>query len=266
MEQLRIDQYAYLNKLRHVHPAEKFFFALATMIICLALATPVVSFFIILLMTFLVIWRAKIPALFYLKLLLIPIFFLVVGVPTVALSFGAKDTLIFLWGFKMGNYTIGVTKAGVTAALELFLKSLGAVSCLYFFSLTTPMVEILMLLRKLRLPSLFVELMSLVYRFIFVLLQRASEIYLSQATRWGYATVKNSYYSLGQLGVNLFTKSYVYSQMLFTTLLARGYQGDLTVLEETYSLSGKNIFLIAITEMALLAVSLWFRGDFNLKG
>ncbi len=229
------------------------------MIVCLALSTPITSLLVILLMAGLVILAGRIPALFYLKLMFLPMFFLVVGVLTVAFSFSPKDTYPFLWGFKLGGYTLGVTAAGLATAQELFLKSLGAVSCLYFLSLTTPMVEILAVLKKLKLPSLFIELMTLVYRFIFVLLETTDEILISQSSRWGYATVKTSYFSLGQLGANLFIKSYHHSQMLFTTLLARCYQGNLNVLEKSYTLSGKNLAMFAAIELILLALGLWFK-------
>ncbi|GAB6275165.1 MAG: cobalt ECF transporter T component CbiQ [Peptococcaceae bacterium] len=256
---LRIDRFAYLNKLYHVHPAEKFAFALVTMIICLALSTPITSFLVILLMAGLVIFAARIPALFYLRLMFLPMFFLVAGVLTVALSFSPKDTYPFLWGFKLGGYTLGVTATSLATAQELFLKSLGAVSCLYFLSLTTPMVEILTVLKNLKLPSLFIELMTLIYRFIFVLLETTDKILISQSSRGGYATVKTSYFSLGQLGANLFTKSYHHSQMLFTALLARCYQGNLNVLEKSYPLSGKNLAMFASVELILLALGLWLK-------
>jgi cobalt/nickel transport system permease protein len=245
--------------LRHIHPAEKFAFALTTMIICLALSTSITSLLVILLMAGLVIIAGRIPALFYLKLMFLPMFFLVVGVLTVAFSFSPKDTYPFLWGFKLGGYALGVTAAGLATARELFLKSLGAVSCLYFLSLTTPMVEILAVLRNLKLPSLFIELMTLIYRFIFILLETTEKIFISQSSRWGYATVKTSYFSLGQLGANLLTKSYYHSQMLFTTLLARCYQGNINVLEKPYPLSGKSIAMFTVAELILLALGLWFK-------
>ena len=256
---LKIDQYAYANKLGYVHPVEKFSLALVTMVICLVFSSSVTSLLVILLMAGLVILLAKIPALFYLKLMFIPLVFLVVGVLTVALAF-TRDAYSLLWGVKIGGYMFGVTAQGLSVASALFLKSLAAVSCLYFLSLTTPMVEIFSVLKKLRLPPLFIELMFLVYRFIFVLLDTADRIYIAQSSRWGYATWKTSYISLGQLISNLFAKSYYNAQMLFTTLLARGYTGELNVLENTYTFSRKNLLLIVATELALLITGLWSGG------
>ncbi len=251
-----IDRYAYTNRWRKVHPAEKLALALVAMLACLISAGRLPSLLVIFLMAGLVVWRAGVPILFYLRLLCLPVSFLVAGVLTVAVSF-SRETTLFLWGLKIGAYgVVGITAAGLNTAINLFSKSLGAVSCLYFLSLTTPAVEMIAVLRKLRLPPLFVELMSLVYRFIFVLFETAGKIYVAQSSRGGYATMKTAYFSLGQLVSNLFVKSYNHSRMLFTSLSARCYTGELNVLPEDYPLSGKNFIFIAIVGLALLAAGM----------
>ncbi len=256
---LKIDQYAYINRLAHVHPLEKVILSLVTMLICLAISSPATSLIVILFMAGMVILLAGIPAQFFLKLMLAPVAFLVLGVLTVAVVW-VKDPAGLLWGFNAGRYTVGVTSQGLLTAGTLFLKSLGSVACLYFLSLTTPMVDILSVLKSLRLPPLFIELMSLVYRFIFVLLETADKIYTSQASRWGYATVKTSYASLGQLVSNLFTKANHNYQMLYTTLASRCYTGELNVLESSHVLSRRNLLLIILFETALLLASMHLAG------
>ncbi|PIX51860.1 cobalt ECF transporter T component CbiQ [Candidatus Aquicultor secundus] len=261
---LKIDQYAYINRIADMHPIEKSILALATMVICLAFSAPLTSVLVILFMAVLSILVAGIPARFYLKLMSLPLFFLVTGVLTVALNFTTTSPDSFLWGFRIGRYWFGATGVSLALAGNLFLKALGAVSCLYFLSLTTSMLEIFAMLKKLRLPPLFIELMSLVYRFIFVLLETTDRIYISQASRWGYANIKNTYRSLGQLVTNLFTKSHHNSQMLFTTLMSRCYQGELNVLENSYTLSKRNLLMITFVETALLVTGLWSCGYIRL--
>ncbi len=256
---LKIDQYAYINRLAHVHPLEKMVLALVTMIICLVFSSPATSLIVILSMAGMVIWLARIPASFFLKLMLAPVAFLLLSVLTVAFVW-VKDPAGLLWGFNVGCYTVGVTSRGLITAGALLLKSLGAVACLYFLSLTTPMVDILSVLKALRMPPLFIELMSLVYRFIFVLLDTADKIYTSQASRWGYATLKTSYSSLGQLVSNLFTKASRNYQMLYTTLTSRCYTGELNVLESSHVISRRNILLIILFEAALLLASIHLAG------
>lgn len=256
---LKIDQYAYINRLSDVHPLEKIILATVTMIICLGFSSPAVSLAVLLLMSAATVLVAGIPARFFLKLMLLPFSFLVIGVLTVAVVLTGDPHPLLYW-VRLGGYCLGVTASSLHLAVNLFLKSLGAVACLYFLSLTVHMVELFAVLRKVRIPALFVELMSLIYRFIFVLLETTDKIYIAQSTRWGYANLKTSYRSLGQLVSNLLRKSYSDSQMLYLTLTSRGYSGELKVLEREYTFSIKNLVIIAVVDSLLLLLGLWSTG------
>lgn len=255
----KIDQYAYTNRLGAVHPAEKFTFAVTTMVICIAFSSIFTSLAVILLMGLMTVWRAGIPWRFYLQLLSVPLSFLVVSVATIALTV-SREPHQLLYGFNVWGLYAGVTSRDLGIASNLFFKSLGAVSCLYFLSLTTTMVEIMSVLKKIKVPVFIIELMGLVYRFIFVLMETAGQIHISQSSRWGYASFKASYRSLGQLVSNLFIKSYHRSQMLFTALLARCYTSELNVIELSYTVSLKNVILITLVELVLITLSLFTGG------
>ena len=254
---LNIDGFAYTNRLRQVHPLEKAAFALITMFLCLGFSLPVISGITIILMASAIVGLARIPLIVYLKLMSLPLSFLLIGVLTIAVTFsthslGAEQ----IAGITISGITVGITHSGLTAAAGLFLKSLGAVSCLYFLSLTTPAVEMVAMMRKLKFPALFIELTDLVYRFIFVMLAAADDIYTSQSSRWGYASLKNSMKSLGQLTAALFIKALHRSQALFTALSSRGYTGQLNVLTPEYTVSINNIIIITIVETALTAAAI----------
>lgn len=251
---IHLDQYAYGNALRNVHPQEKFFFALATMIICLAANSFVVSLLVILLMAGVSILAGKIPLRFYCKLMLIPAAFLLVGTATIAINI-VDNTANLLWGWQIFHVYLGVTSQSLLLAAKLFFRAWGAVSCLYFLSLTTPSVEIIAILRKLKVPELFLDLMSLTYRFLFVLMDRADNIQVAQTVRLGYTDIRKGYRSLGQLVANLFLHSYQRSRDLYTALEARGYQGYFKVLEREYRYSKKNLCLILCLEMLLILIA-----------
>ena len=53
------------------------------------------------------------------------------------------------------------------------------------------MTDILEVLRKMRLPALLIELMMLIYRFIFLLLETASAIMTAQESRLGKPGLQN---------------------------------------------------------------------------
>ena len=150
------------------------------------------------------------------------------------------------FSFSIYNIKLGCTYDSILTAARLFFKSLASVSCLYFLTFNTPVFEVLSVLRKLKVPKLFVELMGLIYRFIFLLLDTANMIYISQNSRLGYSTLKTSFSSLGKLITTLFISSYKRSQDIYNAMESRCYDGDINLLENNYTYSYKNITLIIV--------------------
>ncbi|HOV80880.1 MAG TPA: cobalt ECF transporter T component CbiQ [Bacillota bacterium] len=253
-----IDCYAYSNKLRSCHPGEKFVFAFLTMAICLAFPSRTASLAVIVLMAGAAILGAGIPWRVYIKLMSVPLSFLLAGAAAIAVSVSRGGGPVY--GITIGVFTLGVSPRDFSTAADVLFKSLGSVSCLYFLSLTTPVTEIISVLKKMRIPALFIELMSLVYRFIFVMMETASRIYVAQSSRWGYASFKTSYRSLSRLLSAVFLRSYYRSQMTYTALVSRCYTGELNVIEPRYAASVKNIMLIVLIEILLLALTLYGGG------
>jgi cobalt/nickel transport system permease protein len=125
-------------------------------------------------------------------------------------------------------------------ALNLLLRSMSALFAIYFLVLTTPFSDLSWLLARLRVPSLFIELASLTYRFIFVLAETAANTYIAQNSRLGYSTWKNTFNSLGKLSANVLIKSWHRSQMMHNALISRCYDGEIKVLERHFHFSPKN--------------------------
>lgn len=248
---ISIDKLSYISKLRKVNPIEKFVFAILTMLLSIYLNNILISISVIILMGFITVYKGKIPLKAYIILMLIPLGFLLVGVITIAINIG-DYTNETLFGFSILKVKFGVTEESIIECAKVLFRSLAAVSCLYFLSLSTPIVELLSVLKKLKVPKLFIELMSLIYRFIFIILETVNMIYISQDSRLGYSNLKTSYNSLGKLIGSLFISSYKRSQDMYTALESRCYEGDINVIENTYKISYVNIIMIILVEMSLI--------------
>lgn len=253
-----IDSYAYTSKLVNINPMEKFLFALLTMISCLYCNSLYTSIFLVVLMGFLTVKIGGIPFSFYIKLMILPFSFLILAVITIAINVVDGSTSI-LFSFRLLGANIGATKASALYALGLIFKSLGAVSCLYFLSLSTPMTDILYVLKRLKVPKLIIELMSLIYRFIFIMLNSMQMIVTSQTSRLGYSNSKLAFRSVAQLISSVFIKSYTRSQDIYSSLESRGYEGELNVLEEESKYKIGNIILIITFQVFLIVIVNFFR-------
>lgn len=111
-------------------------------------------------------------------------------------------------------------------------------------------------MRKFKVPGLFIELMLLIYRYIFVLLDTAHSISVSQDSRLGNKDYKTSLKSFSQMVSALFVRSVKRSRYLFDAMEARGYDGEIKVLEEHRPINKRTVFKIVIFEMFLLILTL----------
>jgi cobalt/nickel transport system permease protein len=114
------------------------------------------------------------------------------------------------------------------------------------------------LLRRLRCPLLLIDLMTLIYRFIFVLLESLNDMYTAQDSRLGYINFRRGIVSAGLLGSQLFIDAYHRSQRLQVALDSRGYAGDLKVLPASYQLDRRLWGLGTGMIASLLLVWGWF--------
>ncbi len=253
-----MDKYAYSSKLKQTAPMKKLIFAMLALAVCLWANSVLISVLVLFMMGWCTVCKGGAPVALFIKLMLLPISFLIIGVLTIAINAsGNKD--IFLFSIAAFGTHIGVTKLGMHQAAHLFFKSMGAVSCLYFLSLSTPLVDLLAVLRRLKVPKLIVELMGLIYRFIFVLLEAAETMHTAQSSRLGYADLTSTYRSLAALVSTLFIRAYQRSNELYTALEARGYDGELSVLEEPWETHWTEYIPPVTVNLALFGIALFLK-------
>lgn len=252
-----IDKLCYLSKLRYVNPLEKFAFAMLTLIFCIVSRSIVMAILVLLVNGILTIKFGGIPYKRYNNLMLIPLAFLILS--TVAIIVNISQNPLDAFAIPIGGFYITGGWTSIIHGVQLILTALAAVSSLYFLSLNTPMTDILTVLRKLKCPALIVELMLLIYRYIFVLLDIAYYISTSQKSRLGHKDFKTSIKSFGAMVSVLFIRAMKRSNALYDSMESRCYDGEIKVLVENYPLNKKNIIFIAIFETILLVFTIYLK-------
>ncbi|SHM10989.1 cobalt/nickel transport system permease protein [Anaerosporobacter mobilis DSM 15930] len=225
---IMMDKWAYSSKLRERNPYSKLLFGVGNLLICVLCRSNVVSLCIFLIMLALVVLIGKMPFRAYLRLLCIPLIFLVISTITVIFEVGHVESAKILVSLAGGH--IYMTKWSLTRGIQLFLSSFASVTCLYFLAVTTPVIDMIQVLRSLHLPKIVIELMYLIYRFIFLLLETGNAIVVAQDCRLGYKDRKTSVQSTSKMAAVLFVRAYQKADALFCSMESRGYDGDLCVL------------------------------------
>jgi cobalt/nickel transport system permease protein len=251
---VRIDTFAYSNRWRQVHPAEKGLFALLSLIATLCSKTTLIPLAIAVTMTLITVLGAGIPWREYLRVAGIPALFLIWSCLALAIGFSGGE-------YKLANIPaislqLSFSRQGIDQAELAFARSLGATLSLLFLSFTTPMTEIMGLLRFLGAPRLLVELMTIAYRQIFVFLEIATQIRAAQEARLGYSSASRSMRSLGGLAGSILIRSLGRARQNHEGLLARGYDSELRFLSPRHPRSICNLIGAAGAGAALIILAL----------
>lgn len=251
---MRIDTYAYSNRWRQVHPGEKGLFALFCLTAALLSRTPLVPLGIAAAMAALTVMGAGIPWREYLRLAVLPVLFLLWSCLALAVSFSGGE--LPLANIPALNLTISLSRQGMGQAELALARSLGASLSLLFLALTTPMTEIMGLLRSLGTPRLLIELMTISYRQIFIFLEITRQIRAAQEARLGYASTRLAMKSLGGLAGNILLGSLSRARQNHQGLLARGYDCELQFLSPRHTWSLRNLIGAAGVGVALIVLAL----------
>ncbi len=248
-----IDKIAYTSKIAKIDPFQKFLFSIIPLLLCICLNSITLSILTIFIMGYASFKLGGISYKTFSALLLIPLAFLIFGSFTVMINQFPKDYNV-LFGIKVGNYMYGVSSGSFLNGLNIIFKALAAVSCMYFFSLNTNMNSFFIMLRKTKLPILFIEIMELMYRFIFIIFEEGQRIYIAQNSRLGYVGFKNKLKSTADLVSTVFISAFKKVDRINSALESRGFNGSLDSLEESYEKDKKfNIYTILVCTLLIVA-------------
>jgi cobalt/nickel transport system permease protein len=126
-----------------------------------------------------------------------------------------------------------ITQQGVRAAVFLVLRVATSVSFLLLMILTTRWTVLLKSLRWMGVPHLLVFMLAMTHRYIYVLLQTISSLFLArQSRKVGPEAWRNAREWLGAIGGVLLGKSYSLSSEVYLAMVSRGFQGEPVLLSD----------------------------------
>lgn len=144
-------------------------------------------------------------------------------------------TQIFFYGstplftYQIFHYQIVGYVEGLKHGLLLMMRVLGGISLILFLTITTTIEQLIFAASWFRLPNPVIEIMTIAYRYIFVLLEEFDRLKKAQKMRLGYKGWRKSMQSVGNIGGTIIVRVFDKSEMLYNTMRSRGYQGDISV-------------------------------------
>jgi cobalt ECF transporter T component CbiQ len=165
-----------------------------------------------------------------------------------------------LWRISFLNLTI--TKQGLTSAFYLISRVETTVTLSLLLVLCTLWTHVLKALRVLRVPVVFVVILGMTYRYIFVMLDTARNMFEARQSRLvGAPGGKESRrIAASSVGV-LLTKSFYLNAEVYLAMQSRGFRGEVYTLDE-FEMRPKDwlalVFFLTLAWACFLARSLRF--------
>ncbi len=246
-----IEQCAYGNRWRAVSPAAKGLFCLGGFIAAFAASRPQTAALVGALVVLTTVAGAGIPVSRFVRVALPPLGILLLGCLSLAWSLD----------FAPGNndFTVLWLPNGWAPIQQLAARSCTTLAALLFLALTTPMVDLIALLRRLKMPEVLLEIMVLCYRMLFVFSEALHDTRTAQAARLGYATPQLALRSLGGLTANLTLQIWQRTHVLHMAAQSRNNDGAFRFLEPEYAHSGRDLAIAAVVSLAMILFAVGMR-------
>jgi cobalt/nickel transport system permease protein len=200
---------------------------------------------------------SRVPMGFYLKRvwLFMPFFTGVVALPALFDVFTPGAPLVTLIDLESPRVYLTITQPGVVTAAFLLLRVGASVSIGVLLILTTRWATLLKALRVLRVPQAFVLILGMTYRYIYVLLHAANNMFLARQSRVvGRVSAADDRRWLTASMGTLFAKSYELSDQVYLAMQSRGFRGEAQVMDALVWRGSDWAWLTALLVVAVLAI------------
>lgn len=156
----------------------------------------------------------------------IPLFSLMIAIPAL-FSFVSPGTPVMSMG------VLCVTRQGMMAACIFIGRVITSVSFIVLLSITTRHFELLKALRSFGVPQMFVMVLGITYRYIYLFVEIVENTYLAIKSRVG----SKIHYRKGQNIMawniaHLWARSYLLNEQVYNAMLSRGFRGEPVVLNQ----------------------------------
>ena len=246
-----LEDIAQKNGLREVNTQVKLAAGLGAILLCLLSASYIPPLFIAIVLTLAILFLARVDARTYAELFVVPLWFAVMSVAGIILISGGHD-LFWRWDI-LPAFSLSITRDSVNQGVFVFCRVLGGMSAICFISLTTPMTDIFTVFRRCKMPDTMIDLMMIIYRTIFILMDQLVQVYHAQVMRLGYSTWRESLHSFASLCGAAFIASWDAGEDLIRAMDARCYDGKFALLGEIHPVERMPCLAVGIFLMLSMA-------------
>ena len=201
-------------------------------VVCVILSKNIFVIFFLYLLCLLLNIFSRINILFFLKRtwIFIPLFSLFIALPAIFSVVTPGDEV---FGFKLAVFHLSITRQGLLSAGIFLIRVVTSVSFVILLTLTTRNTELLRALRIFKVPQIFVMIIGMCYRYIYLFVEVIENTYLAIKSRVGLLMPHKKGRDIVAWNIgSLWQRSYYLNQAVYNAMLSRGYTGEPKTMHE----------------------------------
>lgn len=182
--------------------------------------------------------------------LFVPIFSGIVLIPATLSVVTEGDVVWTLWHWHGKPH--GFTSQGLTSAALVLSRVATSISLVVLLTLSTPWTRLLASLRALGVPKMFILIIGMAYRYLFLLLGSVTDMYQARSSRT-IGSEKHDKKARAFVAASagaLFGRTMAMSEEVHQAMTARGYRGDAKVLAQPKPAIPDLMFGVAVALVA----------------
>ena len=160
--------------------------------------------------------------------------------------------------YDIGAWHIAVSYEGLSVLINVVVKSWLCMLCLIILSSSTKFEQLLQGMSGLKVPQVFVQIISFMYRYMFVIADQAMRMQMARDSRNFGMNRRNIIKTTGNMVGMLFIRSYERAERIYAAMLSRGYNGEIIVVNELRFRLPDAYFALALSLLLVCPAILWW--------
>ncbi len=160
--------------------------------------------------------------------------------------------------YDIGAWHIAVTYEGLAVLLNVIIKSWLCILCLIVLSSSTKFEELMHGMFRLKVPRVFVQITSFMYRYMFVLSDQAMRMQMARDSRNYGLNRTNILKTVGNIIGMLFIRSYERAERIYAAMLSRGYNGEIVVVNQLRFSLPDAYFAVSLALLIICPAIIWW--------
>lgn len=251
-EHIRMDALAYSSRMLSWAPLGKLILVIAVLVVNVMTDSVITAFAVLALGLALMAYSTNMRIPFMLGAAIAEALLILI-VACGIISINGDHSQPCIWSADFLWLDFYMTADSFNQAWLVLLRSVAGITMMMAFATSTPIPHLAQALRQIRIPDEICEIVVLVYRYAFLLLERMDTMWSAAGSRLGFSGIRRSISTVASIAVGIFTSSMNLADKAQVSLECRGYRGYFPIYNRPQR-AGIGWISVAVIAFALLYI------------